>query len=300
MRAMPFRTASDAAVEFAEPRLQVGDLIIDAGDPSPTWDYLVSSSVFGRVKVHTNELLLSTGLTDLAAVSATLQVDCHATGFRHLVSVPILQTVDHVTRLQMGIEPHTVAGEIEVRYGLVLDKDCERQPNMAPFKRGSRVYTLARTYRFLLEGDGAGFPTEAFAFERTGYPGGAPWHLSFRAESLDDPFMGAVRLFVNTEHPAAEHLLSGSSNILRSVLFHGILEQLLVTAADRSSHDIEDWDDEFSMNHEEGSVGAVLGNLTVTYLGMALPAAVAAIRHDRDRVLTKLRETAGLLNGGER
>lgn len=300
MRAMPFRTASDAAVEFSEPRLRVGDVMIYAGDPAPTWDYLASASVYGGVKVHANELLRSTGLTDLAAVSAILQVDCHATGFRQLVAVPVLQTVGHAVSLHMDIEPHAVAGEIEIHYGLVLERGCEQQQNMAPFRRGSRVYTLARTHKFLLEGDAAGFPTEAFDFEPTGYPDGAPWHLNFRAESLGDPFMGAVRLFVNTKHPASAELLSGASSISRSVLFHGILEQLLVTAADRGSRDIEGWDDDLLVSHEEGSVGAVLGNLTSTYLGMSLAAAVTALRDDRDRVLTKLRATAGLLDGGER
>lgn len=299
MRTMPFRTASDDSVEFSEPRIRVGEVLINAGDPVSTWDYLTEVSVIGNVKVSPDELLGSTGLSDLGGVSATLQVDCPATGFRNMAAVPVLCAVDKGTRLQLDIRPHTIAGEIEVRYGLVLEKERENEPTMAPFRRGSRVYTAARIYRFLLEGDGAGFPTEAFDFEPTGYPTGAPWHLSFRADSLDEPFMGAVRLFINTQHSASTALLAGKPGIPHSVLFHGVLEQLLVTMADRSSGLNQGWAEGLSATHDEGSVGAVMNELTSTYLNMTLPVAMAAINADRDRVLTKLRETAGLLDGAE-
>lgn len=289
MRAMPFRVASDKSVSFTEPSLRMGDRHIAAGDPAPTWDYLTWSTVSGGFSVDEDELLRSTALTDLAGLSACLQVDCQSTGFRSTKTVPVMSAISHEALLEMDLAPNTVAGEIEVRYGLVLERpNLETQQVMAAFRRGSRVYSLPRTYRFLLEGEASGFPTEAFDFGPTGYPTGAAWHVSFRADSPDEPFMGAVRLFINTKHPAAGTLLSGTPGIVRSVLFHGVLEQLLMTAADL-------WRDELSDDHEKGSVGAVLSELTGTYLGMTLPAAVAAIHGDRDRVLTKLRESTGLL-----
>lgn len=293
MRAMPFRVATDAAVQFTQPSLHLGDVQIASGEPAPTWDFLTSSTIIGKVRVDENELRRSTALTDLEGLSAVVQVDCPATGFRGMVTVPVNLAVDHEALLQLQLGPHTVASEIEVRYGLILGQAREEQPNMSAFRRGSRVYSHPRTYRFLLEGEASGFPTEAFDFTPTGYPDGAVWHLSFRADSLDEPFMGAVRLFINTRHPAAETLLSGAPSIQRSVLFHGVLEQLLTTVADQ-------WDEESYTVDEEGSVGAVLNELAENYLGMTLSAAVAAIHGDRDRVLTKLRETTGLLDGGQR
>lgn len=291
MRAMPFRVASDSSVVFTEPRLSMGDTVIVAGDPAPTWDYLTTSIVIGGFTVDESELLRSTALTDLAGLGAVLQVDCQATGFRCTTTVPVSSAIDHEALMQVELAPHKVAGEIEVRYGLVLEQqNLETLSSMAAHKRGSRVYSPPRIYRFLLEGVASGFPTEAFDFGPTGYPTGAAWHLSFRADSADEPFMGAARLFINTKHPAAGTLLSGNPGLIRSVLFHGVLEQLLLTAADL-------WRDELSAEHEEGSVGAVLQELTETYLGMALPATVAAIHGDRDRLLTKLREATGLLDG---
>lgn len=301
MRAMPFRTASDYSVKFAPPRLRVGDALIESGKPAPTWDYLTTSTVVGGVQVDATELLRSTALDDLSGISATMQVDCASTGFRETVALPVVQAADHEAALQLVIGPHTVADQIEISYGLVLDRELEPRPSMAPYRRGSRVFASTQSHRFILEGDAAGFPTEAFAFGPAGLPKGAPWHLRFNLDSLEDPFMGAVRLFINTEHQASEQLLSGSPGLHRSVLFHSVLEQLLVTAADHNqAADADDWSELLSANHTEGSVGAVLSSLTTTYLEMALPAAMAAVRTDRARVLTKLRESAGLLLGDAR
>lgn len=290
MRAMPFRTASEGSVQFSAPRLLVGDATFDAGEAVPTWDFLAAPTILGSFLVEREELLRSTGMTDLDGLSATVQVDCRATGFRETVVVPVSLAVGTEALLQVRIGAHTVAGELEVRYGLVLDKDCEGGPEMAASKRGSRVYTSTKSYRFLLEGDAASFPTEAFDFGPTGYPTGASWHLNFRADSLEEPFMGAVRLFINTRHPAASALLSGVANVQRSVLFHGVVEQLLVSASHR-------FPGEIPPDYEEGSVGAVLQDLTTTYLGLGLAEAISAVCRDGDRIFTRLRAATGLLEG---
>lgn len=301
MRAMPFRTASDYSVQFTPPSLRVGDIIVEAGKPAPTWDYLTTSTVLGGVRVDTAELLRSTALDDPGVISATMQVDCPSTGFRAMKVLPVLRAADHEAVMHLVIGPHTVADQIEITYGLVLTRDLAPQTSMAPYLRGSRVFASTQSHRFILEGDAAGFPTEAFAFGPAGLPKGAPWHLRFHVESLEDPFMGAVRLFINTEHPASDQLLSGAPGLHRSVLFHSVLEQLFITAADHGQGEgADDWSELLPASHSEGSVGAVLSALTNTYLEMALPTAMTAIRTDRARVLTKLRESAGLLLGDAR
>lgn len=292
MRAMPFRTASDDSVEFAAPRLQVGDAVFDAGDPVATWDYLATSTVLGGVRIDPDELRRSTAMADLDGLSAAMQVDCTATGFRETVTVPVLSAVGADALVQVRIGPHTVAGELNVRYGIVLEREREMGHEMSASRRGSRVYTPAKNFRFSLEGDAAGFPTEAFDFEPTAYPTEACWHLNFRADSLDEPFMGAVRLFINTRHPAASTLLSGTASIHRSVLFHGVVEQLLVSASNR-------WSDELPAEYEDGTVGHALHELAATYLHMGLAEAISALAGDSERLFTRLRAATGLLEGKE-
>jgi len=71
------------------------------------------------------------------------------------------------------------------------------------------------------------------------------------------------------------------------VLLHGILEQLILTVADE--------DEELDEFFDEGSIGTVVDDLCQTYLGKPLAAVRTALKSDRDRTLTKLRDTAGLL-----
>ncbi len=288
MRAMPFRTASDSAVTFAPPALELDGTLFKPGDPATAWDYLTRAKVHGSVQIDSRELLRSTALETLEPLSVFLQVDCPSTGFRGTATAPVsVNGPGSEVHVELELHPHTVANELEVRYGLVLTRQLPANERMTPFQRGSRVYSHGRTYRFHLEGEGSGFPTEAFDFEAAGFPAGAPWHLSFQHESLHDPFMASVRLFINTSHPASEALLSAKPGPAQSVLLHGILEQLILTVADE--------DEELDEFFDEGSIGTVLDDLCQTYLGKPLAAVRTALKSDRDRTLTKLRDTAGLL-----
>lgn len=287
MRAMPFRTAAEESVDFRPPTLQFDGSLIAAGEPVAGWDYLSEVTVIGAVMVDHVALLSSTSLERVEDVSVVLQVDCPTTGYREVSLAALTPGSDGQYSLSARIPPDSVADELEVRYGLVLTRTLEDSGNMAPTLKGSRVFSPVRSYRFYLEGSGAGFPTEAFDFEKAGMPAGAPWHLSFQPESLDEPFMAAVRLYINAGHPAAEHLLAAKPGVHQGVLFHGILEQLLLGVADS--------DEELRDDYEEGSVGATLSDLAMSFLDRSLKGLRSAMRNDRDETLTKLRARTTLL-----
>ena len=285
-RAMPFRTASEASVSFSAPSLTFGDVTVMPGEPALGWDYLTPVSVSATCSINAAPLLAETGLTDLASVSAVMQVDCPQTGHRMTSLIPAQDVTDAGGALFIDVPANTIAGSLEVRLALCLTQPLEPGPSMAPHQRGSRIYQGKRAHRFYLEGDGSSFPSEAYDFGPAGLPPEAPWHLSMGALSLDEPFMSCVRLYVNTAHPAASKLLAGRG-IEHSVLFHGIIEQMLDAAADHDLSSSEEW--------EEDSLGAVLKSLSRTYLNMSLEDAVSALRSDRANTLTRLRASAALL-----
>lgn len=286
MRTMPFWVATPESVEFSEPQLQLGEATHAAGDPVSTWDYLSTAVIRTAATINEESLLNSTKLTSIGHLSVTLQVDCPATGFRQVNQVPLTRGKDTYP-MELVVEPHTVASTLEVRLGVVLNQTIA-PAGLAAHRKGSRVYTDPRVYRFLVEGTGSGFPTEAFDFERAGYPPGAAWRLNIKAESLDLPFNAAVRLLINTGHPQATRLLSGKPGVIQSVLFHGVLEHMLLAVADSTSPDE-------TTGFEEGSLGAVLEELTTVYLGMTLGATLGALAMDRSRLLAKLQEAAEFL-----
>lgn len=282
---MPFRTASPDAVSISDPQLRIQDEVFAPSDPVTLWDYLSSFSISSEFRVDDELLVESTGLPNVGVLAATVQIDCVHTGFRQLES-RVLQPGSALT-VSVHVPAHSVARSIEVRRGLTLAVDLPNSPATVAHRKGSRVFWEERRTKFELEGSGAGFPIEAFSFAAAGYPANAAWKLNFAADDLERPFMGAVRLLINTSHPLSSEMLSGERGLIQSVVFHGILEQLLLTVADSEA--------ETNVAFEEGSVGAVLSDLTQTYLGRNLHDAVARLRSDRSAMLARIQDVTGFL-----
>ncbi len=78
------------------------------------------------------------------------------------------------------------------------------------FDVAAGCYHTTNRNQFILEGARVPtFPTEAFDFEAGGLPKAAAWRLNFEPEPpLDEPYLAAVRLLVNTSHEEAAELLS--------------------------------------------------------------------------------------------
>ncbi|WP_147453975.1 hypothetical protein [Tessaracoccus antarcticus] len=284
---MPFRTANPGSVSVGEPRLHVQGEVFGPGDPVSLWDYMAEVRITSEIRVDEAALLASTGLNRLESLAATLQVDCVHTGFRR-VERKILRPGSPTT---VGVEvpAHTVAFELEVRGGLTLAEELPTNADAIAYRRGSRVFWEQKRTRFELEGQGGGFPVEAFDFQAAGLPATAAWKLNFSADDLEKPFMAAVRLLVNTSHPRSAEILSGDSGLIQSVVFHDVLEELLVTVADG--------DLATQSNFEEGTVGGVLNDLTHTYLGHGLHESVQSLRNNRSLALTRLQDVTGFLQG---
>ncbi len=284
---MPFRTADPESVVIGEPRLYVHDEVFGPRDPVNLWDYMSEVHVVSEIWVDEDAVLASTGLSELGSLIATVQVDCVRTGFRGVATKAL--RADSPVTVSVAIPPHTVAHELEVRSGLTLAHELSPNPHAIAHRKGSRLFWEQKRMKFELEGQGGGFPVEAFDFETAGLPASAAWKLKFDADDLDQPFMAAVRLLVNSGHPRSADVLSGSSGLVQSVVFHGILEQLLVTVADSTV--------ETDVSFEEGTAGAVLNDLSNLYLGYALHEAIGRIRFDRSRELARLQDVSGFLQG---
>ena len=291
MRAFPHRVATASAVTFGDPELLLGGERFTVGEPVTPWDYLAPSVVVSTASVDEAEFLRSTGLTELSGVVGHLQVDCPTTGSRHSANAPLPADGETVA-IEVHLPPHEVAQRIEVTQSVLLDRpDGEEPPDLAAYRRGSRLWQAERTFRFILEGSASTFPTEAFDFGPAGLPPTAAWKLQFEPDSLDEPYLGAVRLFINSEHPQASELLSGRPSIVQSVLFHDIVQQLLTAVSDRFSGEVH-------MDFEADSVGEALNHLATTYLGVTLAAAATRLREDRAETLCRLQAgTSFLLEG---
>lgn len=290
MRAMPHRVASSSSATFAEPWIEVSGERFGPSEPVVPWDYLVDSTVSCSITVDEGAFLESTGLATTAGVVAVMQVDCRATGSRRMALTPLPKGTAPVL-MQVHLGPHEVAQQIEVTYSIVLNTpDRGETVDLVAFRRGSRLLSSSAPYRFILEGSASTFPTEAFDFGSAGLPREAAWKLQFDPESLDEPYLAAVRLFINTSHPSAPELLSGRASLAQSVLFHTIVEHLLLIVAER-------FDREVSSEFQADTVGEAIDHLARVYLGVSLATAVSMLKHDRSETICRLQAATSFLVG---
>lgn len=113
------------------------------------------------------------------------------------------------------------------------------RPSNEEASHGTGARVLAGpSKRTHLEGDGARFPTEPVSFAAMGWPNSL-WRLKFSFDSPEDAFAGAVRLFVNVDHPGAASLLDpqqGSGDLTRAFLRLSIVRTILNTLAREVRH----------------------------------------------------------------
>lgn len=264
--------------------------------PIPEWTYQSQLRVIGSVRVSSTELLASTRLPDLGNVRAVMQVECLATGYRAVTVLEADACTDVARPLVIDVPPGETARDVETKYCLVWTGDDHApSDDMVVHLRGGRLQTDTQTHRAQLEGDGSGFPSEAFPFSESGlYPEGTPWLLNFRPE-LDLPFLANARVFINTDHERQSDLLTSKDTLAKQVLFHDVLQQMLdAVAFTVAPADI------VPTAFDEGSTGAVLNDLSVNFLGVDLAQAVVQLRDERSRTLARLKAATGLLTGGVR
>lgn len=291
MRAMPHRVATRSAVAFAAPRLLVAGGEFHSGEPVVPWDYLAPATVVSSITVDEEELLRSTGLAELSCMVACVQVDCPTTGLRLFTTAP-LPEAGATAGLMVPIGAHQVAQRLEVTQSVLLDRAGPGEPSdRTAFRRGSRLWQSDTTFGFILEGSASTFPTEAFDFTAAGLPPDSAWKLQFEPASLDEPYLGAVRLLLNAKHPEGPELLTGRPSLVQSVLFHSIVEQLLTTVVGRFPGPLPS---EFDAD----SVGEALNHLTMIYLGVPLAVAASRLRNDRAETLCQLQAGTAFLLGG--
>lgn len=156
---------------------------------------------------------------------------------------------------------------------------------------GARVLVGPRK-RTLIEGDGARFPTEPVSFKSMGWPQ-ALWKVQFAFESPEDAYAGAVRLFVNVDHPGASALLDPQApggQITRAFLRQDIVRVVLSTLAQelRGVGALS-----ASTNEDESSVIAVANALAHEWLKLDVEEAVSLIERSPAEFESRI-QAAGL------
>lgn len=292
MRAMPFLAADSRSVLVEDPAIVIGEERFTISEPVRRWDYQTPLQVQQSMSVVETKFREQTGLTaqnDLDGVVVALQVDCPTTNWRKLETAPVQSFLGAGNFIAVTVPAGVVATSLTVTSWILLDRvDEEPRGDRVAHLRGSRLFAADSQWRIPLEGNGAGFPTDAIDFQSIGLPSAAPWHLVMRVNDLDTPFLKAVRLQINTGHPAASALLSGQDPYLSEALFHDVLAQMLFSVRELVVAD-------YSATWADESVGDVLNSLCNAYAGCSLYQTCEQLTQEPTEFLTQLKDGLNFL-----
>ena len=237
------------------------------------WDYQSNVSFYLDLELNVRDVLSNTGIADARSVAVVAVLECTATNVRTVQSARIsLDQPKYCLKIESG--QGVLASSVDLWSALVLIKDTERESLRSPHRAGSRLLALPAAH-VVLEGDAARFPTEATSFGSLGWQE-ALWKVQVDATSLDEPFNGGVRLFLNSDLKEAKLLAESTtenmlSRFLEIDIARAIFSRLAtLTLTEEVSND----------EHVAGTVGHVANSLATNIFRSDLGSCVERLRSD--------------------
>ena len=295
VRVLPYRTVREDRVVWG-PWWRVTDDGVHhpLTERLEAWDYAQSIFLSCDVGVDTAGALEDAGLGSDALLGVAALWDCPSAMERGASDVAVDggPGEDHWKgKLSLTIPPGAVAHHLIIERQLVLLQPGAPTAGLTAHRRAARLGPSTRD-RVVLEGTGGRFPIDPVDFTELGREPAA-WALEISYEDPNDAFLGAVRLLVNTQHPAGRALLESTDPQLVSVLRYDLLRKLLVAATDDldSFRGPAGWD--------EDSLGGVLADMCSRLLGVDLDTALARMDADPLEFDTTLQARVGFLESVE-
>jgi hypothetical protein len=180
------------------------------GAPISGWDRVTPIDVRCDVSVDVGRVRADCGLPDEDAL--LLVATWHATGTNVRRAAARLAVVESATYpVSFTIDPALAAGRVHLARTLVLGARGTSDDPLTAHAAGAVLWREGRSDRetLELEPSGARFTTEAVDFASA--PGADPaaaWLLTLDLDDLHAVPSRGVQLFVNTAHPAIDHLLA--------------------------------------------------------------------------------------------
>lgn len=296
-RFLPHREAPDNSVTTTQWQLVLNGQSIPSVVEAMDWDYSSRLEARCTVTIHPEQFIAGTRLDSLDQTRLVCILDCPQAMVRQTktFSVSDLDS-QHRWHPHFTMEPGTMAGDVVLKIVVILGESRDDCGNFSASHAGSLLWESA-PQRVQLEGQGGRFPTESVSFKAMGYAAAehlsAPWRLNFSFVSEDDSFLGAVRLFINTDHPAAEIL--GNANDPRFGMLTSMLEADIVGWCVAELAQREDLliDDDAAPTTVIGAVEA----MTDTWLDMTLNDALERYRQSPADFEAILRHRTNYLHG---
>lgn len=297
VRMMPHRTMTSAAVAWRPWEVSFGAEFVELPAELASWDFASECTVRASAVIDEQVLLESTGLPSIEDIELVAQVECASTYVRTTESVALERRDTAEYSVSVRLAPGCYSSQIALSLHLVLGRDLQSANNTAvAARRGSRLGSSEVT-KVQLGATSSRFPTEALAFSGV-LPPSAPWILNVAYDDLNDSFLGAARLLVNTNHPAGRVALDSThanAPLVRSVLMVDVTRSLIlqVAAKERAGFDL-------SREFDSNSIGYVVDSLCRTEMKGNLDSVIRMLGTDPSEFESRLQASFGYLQLSER
>lgn len=292
LRVFPHRQIGPSAIKFEGWHVRVGQAPqMPVARYLENFDYSSEMQFGFRAKLSLDQIRSSVGIDDQSTLAFYLLVDCESSNvrFKEVVTVSEGEEFD----CWLTVPPGQLAAKVRLERGLVLDELGSSDVWDSPKRRGALLFSDDPWF-VQLEGDATRFPTQAIDFAADRLPEKAAWKLQISYDDPNQPFNSAVRLLINTRHPAHNALLAAERNdIFDSALRSDIARQLIATLSrDEEFLAQQEWRDE--------SLGAVVDRLCRSALPYASAAeAIQSFRRDPTRFDAKIQNAFGYLGSNK-
>lgn len=226
------------------------------------WDYATDLLIERTLSVDLESVRTEAGLHSRDQLRCVIQWTSPAetsTGLQGSSPVKILtEGRQDISCLITGFE---IGGVLQLRttVSLAIGSSDARNP-LAARRSGSILWS--DEHHLILEGEATRFPTELLSFSANGLgPTGCAWRVMVETADLDAPALSAVRVLINSDHPAYERLTekpdSAEAALTREFLQYDVARQLVLAALAE--------DELKAVDYEQGSIGAILRARLMTY-----------------------------------
>lgn len=281
----PYRVASRSS---ATASLTLASPVTDPEELAKSWIPGDVLTVAAKVEIHP-QFWADTGVSDVSSVRVVLVATCMSTRttWRSALKVEIGEGGLATSVGDLVVDGDSIADEVKVDAWIV--GPGQTASTMGATHAGAKLWVNSDPLVLQLVDNIEGFPTTPVSFGATNRRN-VPWSVECAREAIaETSISSAIRLYVNTDHPLHEDIVSGAAD---PMVFAAIQTDVHVVALQHLANLRTEYSVAALSEHadEDHNSMAALGESISGSLGLPLEESLRIVSEDISALLARSRE----------